>query len=167
MSNPRYITKKEIEKIKEYLNYNPKTGIFTWIKSKRRRIKGRIAGSLNDGYLSIEFNYISYRINRLAWVIYYGKNPKNQIDHINGIKTDNRIKNLRDVTCQENIQNTRKNNSRSKSKLLGAFFVREGKYVSSIGFNKKTYQLGVFKTAADAHKAYLKAKRKLHKGCTI
>ena len=93
----------------EYLQYDPETGVIIWIKKPCKKIQvGNIAGNLNsDGYIHIRFYGKSYQAHRLAWYLHYGKWPTNQIDHINGIRTGNRINNLRDVTRSEN-QNNRK-----------------------------------------------------------
>jgi calcineurin-like phosphoesterase family protein len=88
------------------------------------------------------------------------------IDHINGIKTDNRIENLRNVSQRCNIENVLKPRKHNKSKVLG---VRKSKYgfYSSLAHDKKTIYLGHYKTAEEAHNVYLEAKRQLHEGCTI
>jgi hypothetical protein len=91
----------------EYLKYNPETGDIIWIKKPNDRVQiNNIAGNLKpDNYLSIKFKGKAYLAHRLAWFLYYGKWPKNQIDHINGIRNDNRINNLRDVTSRQNNLN--------------------------------------------------------------
>ena len=93
--------------ISEYLQYNPETGIITWIKKPSYKVQiGNIAGNLHSlGYLQMGFKGKYYKAHRLAWFLYYGSWPTNHIDHINGIKTDNRISNLRDVTRSENLLN--------------------------------------------------------------
>jgi len=91
----------------QYLNYDPQTGIFTWkVKLSDKINIGQKTGCKNNrGYLLIKINKKLYRAHRLAWLYVYGYFPKFTIDHINRIKTDNRIENLRDVTIQENLKN--------------------------------------------------------------
>jgi hypothetical protein len=73
----------------------------------RRGMPGMIAGSPNGlGYLCIKVNYVKYRVHRVVWLMTYGQWPVGQIDHINGVKDDNRIENLREVTAQENQRNS-------------------------------------------------------------
>jgi len=85
----------------KFIDYCPITGN---IKHKLRRNSD---GSLDkDGYLILKIKGKQFKAHRLAWTFYYGKEPNGVIDHINRIKTDNRIENLRDTTQQINILNT-------------------------------------------------------------
>jgi len=95
------------KELKEILHYNPKTGVFVWLNPAGCRIKpGSIAGSnTGKGYTGIRINKRLYYAHRLAWLYVYGVWPENHIDHINHKKADNRIKNLRDVTRQNNQRN--------------------------------------------------------------
>lgn len=103
--------------LKNYLKYNPETGEIIWIDKPGKRVQiGNIAGGLNtsknQGYIQIRFNKKLYLAHRIAWYLHYGVWPQNYIDHINGIRTDNKISNLRDVTVKENNNNP--NNIRSR-----------------------------------------------------
>jgi len=95
---------------RQYLQYTPETGDFIWVKNLGKKIKqGKVAGSFDkDGYVVVVFKTKVYKSHRLAWYLYYGKWPTGQIDHINGIRNDNRIINLRDVTSQGNNLNTKR-----------------------------------------------------------
>lgn len=78
------------------------------------------------------------------------------IDHINGIRDDNRIINLREVTHQQNQYN--------RTKAKGYHFNKQrNKYHTKIKLNKKTIHIGCFKTEEEARQAYLEAKEKYHK----
>ena len=94
-------------RVKECFNYNHETGVFTRKLSPAKNAqKGSIAGSLGkNGYLVFRVDGKIYQSHRLAWLYVYGEFPKNEIDHINHVKTDNRISNLRDVTTAENQRN--------------------------------------------------------------
>jgi len=95
------------EQLKEILHYNPETGIFTWRTKAAVRIKiGDVAGFVCDTrYIRIKIKGKPYVAHRLAWLYVYGVWPKEQIDHINHDRADNRIINLREVTHQENQKN--------------------------------------------------------------
>lgn len=123
----------------------------------------------SDGYVVIMIDGKSYQAHRLAWLYIYEKWPDNMIDHLNTIRDDNRITNLRDVEHNINIQNQRRAQKNNKSAgLLGVTFNKLAqKYVAQIKLNGKNKYLGLFDNAEDAHEAYLEAKRQYHAGCTI
>lgn len=105
-------------RLKERLEYNPVTGIFTWkVRPCRNVMAGDKAGTLHPtGYLKIVIDKRAYNAHRLAWFYMTGEWPEFAIDHINGIKHDNRIDNLRKANWSENAMN-RKTDKRSQSKI--------------------------------------------------
>ncbi len=149
-------------RLREILNYNPETGIFSWKNPNQGKAKkGQIINGWNagKGYKMVGLDFHRYYLHRLAWQYVYGKPPKNQIDHINCIKTDNRICNLREATATQNAHNmlSRKNISGYK----GVYFERRtGKWFSAIRANGKSIHLGTFNAPQKAHDAYAKAARK-------
>ena len=158
------------EHLKEVLDYNPKTGIFVWkIATSRKMRAGAIAGYLNNrGYVQICDRGVRYMAHRLAWLFTYGKLPSNWIDHINGIRNDNRIENLRDVSKLGNNQNQTKAHRDSECGLLGVRIKKSnGKYIAAIKTNGKSKHLGTFLTKEEAHQAYVAAKRIHHPTCTL
>lgn len=96
------------EKLKELLEYNPETGVFTWKKTiNSRAMKGYLAGTFdNEGYIVIRINGKAYKSHRLAFLYMLGKFPENLVDHINTIKCDNRWRNLREADGKENQWNS-------------------------------------------------------------
>lgn len=153
------------ERLKELLNYNPDTGIFTWLASSGNGTHaGAIAGSYDkDGYRKIAINRTGYRAHRLAWLFTFGVHPACQIDHINMDKEDNSILNLREATHSENLQNQFMPMRNSKSGLRGACWnVLAKKWKAKINVNHVEHYLGYFDTAEEAHQAYLSAKARLH-----
>lgn len=95
------------EYLKDILEYDPLTGVFLWKKKIAKCIKiGNRAGFINGkGYERISINRTQHQSHRLAWLYVHGTMPEQQIDHINRIKTDNRIANLRDVSPSTNQEN--------------------------------------------------------------
>ena len=156
------------QRLREILDYDPFTGHFKWLVKIAHRVEiGHYAGSINKrGYVCIRANKRGYQAHRLAWLHFYGSWPDDQIDHINGIKSDNRIVNLRDSTNCTNGQNKRSAYSHNKLGILGV--KRKGlKFTTRIVINGRDTHLGTFPTAELAHAAYLAAKREHHAGCTI
>jgi hypothetical protein len=94
--------------LKEHLNYDPDTGKFTHCGKlpSNARWSGRVAGTPDrKGYLKATVGGKTVRLHRAAWLFVHGVWPAGEIDHINQIKTDNRISNLRVVSTQENNRN--------------------------------------------------------------
>jgi hypothetical protein len=110
------------ERLKEVLQYDPLAGHFTRLvrSSGGRKCRvGDIAGRTKPGgYISIKIDRKEYYAHRLAWLYVYGKFPDNEIDHINGMPSDNRLLNLRDVERKENRKNQKISN-RNKSGIIG------------------------------------------------
>lgn len=127
----KYPTKEEIEK---HVIYDPTTGVFTRTKIDRRGSKEGIAGGINsNGYIKISINNIGYYAHRLAWIVTYGYNPDMKLDHINRIRTDNRIVNLREVTDKENALN-KSLRVDNKSGLIGVYWHKaSNKWMVEVG----------------------------------
>lgn len=147
-----------LEYFNSHLNYNPDTGQFTWIKNKRSHLVGKTAGVIHKRikYVNISFRiagkFKSYLAHRLAWFMTYGVWPKNEVDHLNGIKHDNRIYNLKDKTKRENLSNQYKHRA---GHLVGTCFLEHAqKWMAQITINKKHIYLGLFNTELEAHEVY-------------
>lgn len=158
----------DIEEIKKYLSYSPETGLVHWRDSLSNRVaKDAQAGCLTKaGYRQVKVFGKFYGEHRLAWAVVHGSWPKHQIDHINGVKSDNRIENLRDVEPHVNAQNKKRAQSNSISGVLGVKEVR-GKWRARITTKGVVKSLGTFLDIESASNVYLSAKRSLHAGCTI
>ena len=155
----------DADSIKKLISYSPQSGIFLWSKSRRGVSAGAVAGCINqEGYRQIRVERRVYLAHRLAWLISYGEWPPGEIDHINGLRDDNRICNLRVVDRAGNSQNRRSAMSNNKScGLLGATWNKQHQcWQSKLQENKRRHHIGYFKTAIEAHRAYMKAKDVLH-----
>ena len=141
------------ERVRELLDYDPCTGIFTWKKARGRgRIKfGSVAGSYNSlGYRYIKIEGVFYGEHRLAWLWWYGYAPGGNIDHINRNPSDNRIENLRHVSQQCNMRN-RRISKRNKTGVSGVSWDKMSKkWRSSIRVNGKEHYIGCFIDFDDA-----------------
>lgn len=160
-------------KLRELLRYCPDTGVFRWRADAgwRGRIKaGTIAGSINaHGHYRINIGGRLHYSHRLAWLYVTGSWPEGDIDHIDGVKSNNAISNLRDVPHQVNTENRRTATRGKRSGLPMGVSIdnRDGAYRADITVNGKTISLGRHPTPDAAHRAYVEAKRRLHAGCTI
>jgi hypothetical protein len=151
-----------VEQLREVLSYDKDTGEFYWKKKVANRVSiGDLTGRMQrGGYLLICIKNKRYLAHRLAWLYVYGKWPINQLDHINGIRSDNRICNLRDATRCNNAQN-KKVQANNKLGVKGVEFHACGKYRSTIWKDNKRYHLGLFDSVEQASAAYAAAAKKL------
>lgn len=155
------------ERLRELLDYDPETGLFTW-KEKRssRALLGQVIGAeAKNEYVRVLVDGRRCLAHRLAWLHVHGAHPRRMIDHINGNKSDNRIANLREASARVNCENHHKARKDSKSGVMGVRYTeRLGKWMALIKFNGKSRCLGHYPTPEEAHAVYLECKRFLHPG---
>jgi hypothetical protein len=160
----KYRPMPPLEEFKEFLDYNPDTGIFTWIKKPNRRIKvGQVAGKANgNGYMRITFKTIDYFAHRLAYYMYHGVDPLGKcIDHIDGDKANNKIDNLRLASNVQNGMNRVNLPSNNTSGVRGVcWHKRLKKWQVQIIVNKVYKYLGLFTNKEDAIKVRREAEIK-------
>ena len=152
------------EKLREILHYDTETGAFEWVSPMSNRVKaGDKVGMVNDsGYLIIGVLGTRWRAHHLAWMYVHGRLPINQLDHINGVRLDNRISNLREATDAQNRQNLGVS-KKNTSGYMGVFWHKKsGKWMSQIRCGEKLTYLGLFETKEDAYASYLSAKKQIH-----
>jgi hypothetical protein len=150
--------------IKEYLSYDPLTGVLTWFKSPANNIKaGSTAGAKLKHCIHISYKGKHYKAHRLIWLIVYGVMPKCNIDHINENPYDNRLCNLRLDIGRENEQNKSNPNTNNKSGFRGVHWYKAGNsWRAFIKIKGKQLYLGSYDTPEEAHAAYLCAKKEHH-----
>lgn len=156
--------KLDIETLRELLEYNPNTGKLKWrsrglsyfgnnsrvCKIWNTKCAGKEVGSSSYSYVRVSLNSISYKGHRVAWAIYYGEWPKGQLDHINGVKTDNRIVNLREVFGNGNSKNMPKQRNNTSGVVGVYWFKRDNLWKAQIQVNNKSIHLGYFTNKQDA-----------------
>ena len=155
MANPP--TKLTRELALERLSYDPETGIFR--SNKTNRIMGN---KRSDGYMRVGIANGNYKAHRLAWLIVYGELPK-EIDHINRVKSDNRIANLRACSSLENVWNrplSVKNTNGMKGVSRTAS--KTSPWAARISIKGKSTHIGAFLTAEEASLAYEEVAKEIH-----
>lgn len=146
-----------IDYLRKRLRYEPETGKLFWLdyegmpNSWRTKWVGKEALTSNShGYRAGHIDYVLFLAHRVAYAIHHGEWPNGRIDHINRVRNDNRINNLRVVSQQENSRNAAmsKNN---KSGITGVYWGKAvGKWVAQIKVDYHVKYLGCFDTIEEA-----------------
>ena len=144
--------------LKEVLDYNPDTGVFTWKNTvSNRAVIGSVAGNKdNHGYICIKINRKPYQLHRLAYLYMTGNFPENLIDHINHIKDDNRWTNLRDATYSQNMSNIVKYKTNTSGYKGVGWSKTAKKWRAQISYMHKDIYIGSYNTPQEASEAYKK-----------
>lgn len=155
MSAPKPMPSRET--LVSKLVYDHETGKLS------RRCSGMEAGCTHsNGYVYVSICGKPFMAHRIAWVIFFGEEPKSELDHINGNKADNRISNLREASHSENLAN-RKAQKNNMTGFKGvSYHKHSGRFMARAVKNGKTFNLGYFNTADEAHEAYKKIALSLH-----
>lgn len=164
---------RDIQLLRKSVHFNPDTGTLVWAKrdvstflggkftpehacanwNSRYCGKPAFAAPHLNGYLMGAFMSKNYLAHRIAFAIHFGYWPTKGLDHINGIKTDNRICNLREADHAENARN-QKTSKRNSSGVLGVSYDKaRGKYFACIQANGKSISLGRFASIEEASAA--------------
>lgn len=142
------------ERLKQLLHYDPETGVFTRLVSVKgfKAAKGVSPGWVSvGGYLCVCVDGRQYLAHRLAWLYTYGEMPKSVIDHIDRVKTNNAITNLRLASKQLNALNI--NLQANNTSGVTGVCRHQGKWMARIKINGVDRYLGRFDTIEDAAKA--------------
>lgn len=162
---PKLVKKERREltahRLREALDYDLETGVFRWKVSTPRAKTGTEAGVItNTGYRIISLDGVHHLAHRLAMLHVHGGWPQHQVDHINGVRADNRFANLREATPGQNTQNVgRRSTNTSGYKGVSP---HKGRWHARIVVNYQTIPLGYFSTPEEAHAAYCAAAKKYH-----
>lgn len=161
------------DRLKQLLNYDPGTGKFTWkarpITAENSRTDNvwntRFAGKSSgwaraDGYLGMTVDRKKHQAHRLAWLYVYGAFPVGDLDHKNGVRSDNAIGNLRESSRSQNTANG-KVRVTNKIGLKGVSQINGGRFYARVNRGSRRFYLGSYDTAEAAHAAYCYAAQKL------
>jgi hypothetical protein len=151
----------DAEKLRSLLRYDPETGrLYYKVTMKGHIAEGREAlrNTTNKGYRRGGVFGKLYMAHRIIWKIVHGYDPPEEIDHINGDRSDNRIENLRLASRSDNTRNTR----RKKSNTSGCTGVHPCKryWVATIRVGSRQVELGYFRDKDLAIKCRKDAERK-------
>lgn len=155
-----------VDSIEKAIAYDPETGTLSWKEDRRAgacsarlnaKAGDQINGTCSQGYIQVGLSGRKYRGHQIAWALYHGEWPSQAIDHRNGVKTDNRISNLRLCNdAQNNMNKPRQaNNTSGVRGVTRASNVN--KWQAGIWVNKKRVHLGYFENLDDAKAAYVAA----------
>jgi hypothetical protein len=163
-----------ISELQRLLQYDPLLGSLTWLSRSvdmfakaniARTWNTRFAGKLaftaivHTGYCVGGIHGSSFLAHRVAWALHYGEWPTDQIDHINGIRNDNRIVNLRAATNAENGKNQKLRNTSQTGQSGVCWHKLSGKWQARINVNGVTTHVGLFNTIDDAIAARIAAEQ--------
>jgi hypothetical protein len=164
MSASKKIRQLSLRRAKELLNYDPSSGELRWRvdrfsgRNKVQAAAGSVAGHRHvDGYIRVKIDKVVYHAQHIIWLLQTGRYPSREIDHKDGDTYNNRWKNFRLATTQENGRNR----GVHKSNTSGAKGVdrHKGKWRSRIIVDYKQIHLGSFYNFEDAVKARLNAEQ--------
>lgn len=164
------------EQLRKLLRYDPDSGLLFWRFRDSSFFRSDASAAAWNGKhankIAFTAEMIGYKVgtifgrrhlaHRVAWAIYHGEWPADQIDHINGVRSDNRLINMRQSTQQENCCNMPRQ-SNNTSGYKGVRRYRDGvRWQAVINHLGKPLWLGLYATAEDAHAAYCEAAQKYH-----
>ncbi len=163
------------EYLRELFAYDPVSGELTWLERPvehfssasyalrfKSRFSGKLAGNVGPlGYRRVNIANKFYTVHRLVWLMTHGEWPES-IDHINGVRDDNRLANLRAVSAAENARNSRAPTNNTSGAVGVSWDKSIGKWFAYIGAGRGTRRaLGFFAMKADAIAARKSAEREI------
>lgn len=152
-------------RLKALLHYDPDTGTFQWTGQKHGRARYKTSAGhtcKRSGYTVIGVDGILYAAHRLAWLYVHGVWPEGDTDHINRVRHDNRIANLREATRAQNMQNSGLRADSTTGHTGVTWDKSSGRWRAKIMVDGRHYCLGRFADLDAAIAARKAAERSLH-----
>jgi hypothetical protein len=151
------------DEVRSIFDYDAVAGGLRYRDGHGRVKKGSLAGSITShGYIKIVILGGDHLAHRLIWLHVYGTYPKTSLDHINHVRNDNRIENLREADASENMQNRRLNGPYWSGHVGVIWSKKSRKWVARIAVRMKQIQVGTFDDINDAIAARKEAVKKYH-----
>jgi hypothetical protein len=146
------------ERVRQLFTYDEKNGLLLRNLKRGKGLPGKPSLCKDkDGYHVVGIDNKNYRTHRVIWLYVYGAFPEGYLDHINRVRTDNRIENLREVSYTQNRENVDASHN-NRSGLKGVWLHKQTKkWCASIGHKGKNIHLGSFVSIDDAYESYKKA----------
>lgn len=127
--------------------------------NKRWAEKEAFTADHGKGYRCGRFNGKPLFAHRVIWAIVHGHWPEQDIDHINGIRSDNRLSNLRSVSRSENMRNKMRPPNNTSGFIGVSWDKKSGKWFAQIQVCGKNNSLGHFSDKSEAVKARKRAEQ--------
>ena len=153
------------EVVRSMFDYNPETGHLIHKRGRGNAPSGSRAGALKpSGYRVVSVKRHWFQSARVVWLHQYGCWPTHQVDHINHVRDDDRLENLRDVTPQQNLHNLSEKRTNNNSGVPGVHWnTRSKRWYAVIYLNDKAIFLGSYTDIESAIAARRAGKLKYHK----
>jgi hypothetical protein len=145
-----------VERLRAVLRYDAETGRLFWLP-RPGKLKWTVQNAGKEAFTANTLGYrcgtidgVRFQAHRVIWKIVHGREPKGQIDHIDGNRSNNRVENLRDVSNAENARN-RRPYCRTTSGTLGvSWTTHHRRWRAYITVEGKQIALGTFREKSDA-----------------
>lgn len=154
-----------VEEVREMFSYDPADGVLRWRldRSPKARAGAPVGCIHRSGYLVTLIRRKNYQVHRLIWAFVYGCWPPEHVDHVNGVRSDNRLQNIRACSPSENGRNKGRQVNNTTGFKGVSFCSREGRYQTTCRVNGRKKWIGYFDTPEEASIAY-EAFAKRHHG---